>query len=118
MTTPLGLGVGFENPLFAYQDFEYEIDGHLCQELDNIEVSSTMLPSTSGIDNPISVIGQPASSAKQVAKNNENENKVENENDDFNSQAWFSEYEEMINVQRKKVNTFVASSNKLSLRNH
>lgn len=106
MTSPLDMEVGlFEHP-FSYLDLQYpDMNRNLFQELYNIDVPS-MIPNTSGADNLVTVIGQPSTSTEQVEVN-ESENKVENENDDINSQTWVSEYEEMKNVQRKKVNIFL-----------
>lgn len=109
ITMPLGGGIGlFDDSYFANQSFHQNISRQFSHEweLDNINVSSTMLPSTSEIQNPISIIGQPATFDKQIAQSNENQNTIENENDHLASHKWFSEYEEMKNSQRKKVNMF------------
>lgn len=75
-------------------------------ELDNINVSSTMLPSTSNVQTPVSTIGQPVNFIKKIAETLENQNTTENENDYLASHKWYSEYEEMKNIQKKKVNIF------------
>lgn len=99
-----GIGL-FGNPLLANPNFQHDMFRGFSHEwgMDNV----SMLPSTLGMENPISVIGQPSSSVKQMAQANENVNNIEVGNNQSNFQEWFSEFEEMKNTERKKVNTFL-----------
>lgn len=104
----LGIGL-YRNSFLSNQDFQYNMFRGFNHEWEMDNMSNTMLPSTSRVMNPISVIGQPMSSVEQVVQTNVNKTEIENELS--NSQPWFSELDEMKNLERKKVNTFLPKEN-------
>jgi len=98
----------YGNPLFANQNFQQfrEFDQGL--EMNNL--LNTMVPSTSGIDKPIMVAEESSSLTDQVIEANKSENDNEIRNDQSNFQTWYSEFEEMKNAERKKVNIYIFKS--------
>jgi len=94
------------NPLLINQDFQQEdIFGGFSYQWDSDVASCSTMPyaSTSGV--PISVIGHQSSAAEhvpQTIKESTSNTEVGNEQADF--QTWYSEFEEMKNIERKKVN--------------
>jgi len=94
----------YENPLLANQNFQSFRGYGQGWEMNNL--SNTMIPSTSGIDEPIMVAGGSSSLSNRVVEDNESESNIEIGNDQSNFQTWYSEFEEMKNADRKKVNTY------------
>lgn len=92
----------YGNPLLVNQNF-HQFDQGL--EMNNL--LDTMIPSTSGINNPNLVVEESSSLADQVAEVNKSESDIELRNDQSNFQAWYSEFEEMKNAERKKVNIYI-----------
>lgn len=99
-------GIGYYgNPLLANRDFQHDMFGGFSSELEVDNGSNVEFSSTSRRD-PISVIGQSTSSVEKVDQANESENNVEIENEQSNLNTWYSEFEEMKNAERNKVNNF------------
>lgn len=99
-----GIGL-YENPLLANEGLQHDMFREFNHEWDIDSLSNTMSPSTSGIRDPISVIGKPTSVA-QVAQINESESNINIEDAESLHQSWYSEFEEMKNIERTKVNIF------------
>jgi len=89
----------YGNPLFVNQNF-HQFDQGL--EMNNL--LDTMIPSTSRIDKPNRVVEESSILTDQVAEANKSESDIEIRNDQSNFQEWYSEFEEMKNAERKKVN--------------
>lgn len=96
----------FGDPLLVNQDFQQEdIFGGFSYQWDSDVASCSTAPyaTTSGV--PVSVIGHQSSAVENVAQTNKestSNTEVGNEQADF--QTWYSEFEEMKNAERKKVN--------------
>lgn len=99
----------FRNPLLANQNFQRNMFGGFnYQWSSDIASCSTMPPylNMSGLEDPIleSVVDQ-SSEAEQVEQVNEDStSNTEVENDQADFQTWYSEFEEMKNIERNKVN--------------
>jgi len=92
----------YGNPLHINQNF-HQFDQGL--EMNNL--LDTMIPSTSGIDKPNMVVKESSSLTDQVAEANKSKSDIEIRNDQSNFQTWYSEFEEMKNAERKKVNIYI-----------
>lgn len=92
----------YGNPLLVNQNF-HQFDQGL--EMNNL--LDTMIPSTSGIDKPNMVVEESSNLTDQVAEANKSESDIEIRNDPPNFQEWYSEFEEMKNAERKKVNIYI-----------
>jgi len=91
----------YGNPLLANQSFQQFRGFGQGWEINNL--SNTMIPSASRIDEPIMVAGGSSSLADRVVETNESESNKEIRNDQSNFQSWYSEFEEMKNAERKQV---------------
>lgn len=94
----------YGNPLFANQNFQQFTGFGQGWEINNL--SNTMIPGTSGMDEPIMAAGGSSNlaNANRVTEANESESNIEIGNEKTNFQTWYSEFEEMKNADRKKVN--------------
>lgn len=100
-------GIGsYGNPLLANEDIQHDMFGGFNHEWDMDNFSSTMSPSTSGIGDPVSVIGKPTPSVAQMTQANESESNINIVDEESLQQTWYSEFEEMKNAERTKVNLF------------
>lgn len=91
----------YGNSLLANQNFQQFRGFGQGWEMNSL--LNTMIPSTSRIDEPFTVVEGSSSLDNQVVETNESESNIEIRNDQFNFQTWYSEFEEMKNAERKKV---------------
>lgn len=91
----------YGNPLLANQQFQQFRE--FSQRWDINNLSNTMIPSTSRIDEPTMVAGGSSSLADRLVETNESESNIENRNDQANFQTLYSEFEEIKNSERKQV---------------
>ncbi|XP_060876872.1 peroxisomal targeting signal 1 receptor isoform X1 [Metopolophium dirhodum] len=105
----------YGNPLLANQNFQ-QFRG-FGQGWDINNLSNTMIPSTSRIDEPIMVAGGSSSLANRVVETNESESNTEIRNDQSNFQSLYSEFEEMKNAERKQEYTFTPDNEMDSIEN-
>jgi len=93
----------YGNQLLASQNVE-PLRGFSMQswEINNLPDTLMMIPSTSRT--PVMVAEGSSSLANQMAEVNESESNIEIGNEQSNFQTWYSEFEEMKNAERKKVN--------------
>ncbi|XP_022161111.1 peroxisomal targeting signal 1 receptor isoform X2 [Myzus persicae] len=105
----------YENTFLANQNFQpFRGFG---QGWEMNDLYNTMIPSTSGIDEPIMVAGESSSLSNQVVEANESESNFEIGNEQSNFQTWYSEFEEMKNADRKKEYTFTPDNEMDSIEN-
>lgn len=91
----------YGNPLLANQHFQQFREFGQGWEINNL--SNTMIPSTSRIDEPTMVAGGSSSLADRLVETNESESNIEIRNDQANFQTLYSEFEEIKNSERKQV---------------
>jgi len=96
----------FRHPLLDNHSFQQNMFGGFAHQWDSNVASYSNVASTSGIGNPISAIGQlSATAAQQVAQSDtETENFEEMRYEQGNYQIWYSDFEEIKNAEKKKVN--------------
>jgi len=94
----------YGNPLLANQNYQQLRGFGQGWEMNNL--SNSMIPSTSEIDEPIMVAGGSSSLANRAVETNKSESNIEIRNEQSNFQTWYSEFEEMKNAERKKVNIY------------
>ncbi|KAL5235713.1 hypothetical protein ACI65C_003122 [Semiaphis heraclei] len=107
----------YGNPLFANQNFQQFTGFGQGWEINNL--SNTMIPGTSGMDEPIMAAGGSSNlaNANRVTEANESESNIEIGNEKTNFQTWYSEFEEMKNADRKKEYTFTPENEMDSIEN-
>lgn len=102
-------GNGFYgNPLLANQYFPNDLFGGFNSELemDSGGLNTGFAASMSRRNDPILVTGRSTSSTAQEDDDDGIEDNIEIDNALLNLNTWYSEFEEMKNVERNKVNNF------------
>jgi len=111
----------FENelyggPFLTNQDFQHDIYRGFNHGWD-IGSEPITMPPNSDISDPILAVEKPTSTAKPLEQTNENLNNIENVGDEYNSELWLSEFEEMKNLQREKAYSFTPDNEMDSIGN-